>query len=125
MQVEVDKILSKKMVVNIGVPQGSVTAPTLFLIYINDMCNVSDALGMVQFADDTTLYMVGDNLTELSYRMSGEFAKIDRWLVTNRLSLNLTKTSYMEVSITTYLTIQKFLLGMLILIECLKHRFLA
>ena len=97
-QVEVDKILSKKMVVNIGVPQGSVTAPTLFLIYINDMCNVSDALDMVQFADDTTLYMVGDNLTELSYRMSGELAKIDRWLVANRLSLNLTKTSYMVFS---------------------------
>ena len=97
-QVEVDKILSKKMVVNIGAPQGSVTAPTLFLIYINDMCNVSDALGMVQFADDTMLYMVGDNLTELSYRMSGELAKIDRRLVTNRLSLNLTKTSYMVFS---------------------------
>ena len=86
------------MVVNIGVPQGSVTAPTLFLIYIDDMCNVSDALDMVQFADDTTLYMVGDNLTELSYRMSGELAKIDRWLVANRLSLNLTKTSYMVFS---------------------------
>ena len=98
-QVEVDKILFKKMVVNIGVPQGSVTAPTLFLIYINNMCNVSDALDMVQFADDTTLYMVGDNLlTEFSYRMSGELAKIDRWLVANRLSLNPTKTSYMVFS---------------------------
>ena len=86
------------MVVNIGVPQGSVTEPTLFLIYINDMCNVSDALDMVQFADDTTLYMVGDNLTELSNRMSGELAKNDRWLVANRLLLNLTKTSYMVLS---------------------------
>ena len=57
--VEINKISSDPQKIKCGVPQGSVLGPILFIMYINDICNASDLLKMILFADDTNLFRSG------------------------------------------------------------------
>ena len=56
---------SECMKISCGVPQGSILGPALFILYVNDMCNVSSIVKSILFADNTNLFLVGDDLNEI------------------------------------------------------------
>ena len=100
--VEVNGCKSETKTLNIGLPQGSVSAPWLFNLYINDIHRSSDKLNFLHFADDTTIYLSGRDLTRLCEEVCMELCKEDDWLKANRLSLNFDKTFYMIITHNNY-----------------------
>ena len=77
-----------------GVPQGSVLGPLLFLLYINDLPNISSKLNFFLFADDTNIYYESDDLKELEKTVNQELKLLSQWLNVNRLALNVKKTNF-------------------------------
>ena len=78
-----------------GVPQGSILGPLLFLLYVNDLPNASSVLSFIQFADDTSLFIKGKSLHDMSTLMNEQLTIVTEWLKINKLSLNISKTKYM------------------------------
>ena len=89
---------SECMNISCGVPQGSILGPAVFILYVNDMCNVSSILKSIFVADDTNLFLVGDDLKEVCETISLEIDKLSRWFHANKLSLNVSKTNFMILS---------------------------
>ena len=62
--------------VSCGVPQGSVLGPLLFLIYINDLPNISNKLDIFLFADDTNIYYEKESFIELEKIVNKELKNL-------------------------------------------------
>ena len=84
----------QQKVISCGVPQGSILGPLLFLVYVNDLASVSDALFSLLFADDTNLFLEGTDVKSMQQTMNQELEKISVWLKVNKLSLNISKPHF-------------------------------
>ena len=80
-----------------GVPQGSIIGPFLFLVYINDLPNCLNEGFPRMFADDTSISYSSYNPTDLENLMNSSLVNLNRWLIANKLSLNIAKTEFMVI----------------------------
>ena len=94
-KVFVNGVESNFLLINSGVPQGSILGPFLFLMYINDFEKATNYFSLRLFADDTSLTATGKDLDMFLQKINFELPAIHEWLCSNRLTLNLSKTKYL------------------------------
>ena len=53
----------------------------------------------ILFADDTTMYLTGPNPDQFTHNANKELKKLYEWCLSNRLTINTTKTYFMLFTI--------------------------
>jgi len=89
--VEYNSRHSEWKTVKCGIPQGSILGPLLFILYINDISNSSTLLKFILFADDTSAFYSSKDINNCDL-INNELDKVYNWLISNQLSVNITKT---------------------------------
>ena len=102
--------LSNSKNIELGVPQGSVLGPILFLLFINDLPNVSEILNTILFADDANFTLTGKDPVMMIHTANIELNKFYFWCLANRLSVNILKTNFILFSNRPPVTLPPLLL---------------
>lgn len=99
--VKINDSYSTPLPVTMGVPQGTVLGPILFLLYINNIFNIDGLNGLlVSYADDTAVIFTGKTWEETIFNAEQGLQKLFSWLSSNLLSLNVDKTKFITFTST-------------------------
>ena len=94
--VNINSTLSNFKKINIGVPQGSILGPLLFILFVNSLPEtVNSNCKCVMYADDTTLLLSSSDPTVLQNEININLNNIATWFQANNLTLNIKKTKLM------------------------------
>ena len=92
----IDHTMSNFIKCDVGVPQGSILGPLLFLIYFNDLPR-SIPSHVDSYADDTTISCSGFDIQEVEEKLTADCNSIETWMKTNKLKLNVKKTHVLTI----------------------------
>ena len=94
-QVSYDGHLSQPLPVTLGVPQGSILGPLLFILFMNDVVLEVENSKFDMYADDSTLYSSAKSVANLNNTLTAETQPLYSWISNNRMVLNIEKTECM------------------------------
>lgn len=86
--------MSSSRPVDVGVPQGSILGPLLFILYVNDF-HLSVDVHMTMYADDTSLLVSANDPVEYQERVDDAARAVASWFGCNGLFLNANKTRHL------------------------------
>lgn len=86
--------LSSERIIELGVPQGSILGPLLFVIFINDLPNIflSDSIKSLLFADDADIIISALNIFSGIREFEDTMNRVNEWCIENQLVINNDKT---------------------------------
>ena len=92
-----DSYYSNWELIKHGVPQGSILGPLLFLLYMNDITEVTAKNAkLILYADDTSLIVTSPSPTEFATKLNNTLVDTHEWFKSNLLFLNFNKTNYIQ-----------------------------
>ena len=94
---KINNEISNTANITCGVPQGSNLGPLLFLVYINDLSDCLTSTKASMFADDTNISCCGGSSVEVEQKLNTDLENVHKWLISNKLTLNVEKTEYMII----------------------------
>ena len=88
---EIEDNTSTSLPIFVGVPQGSILGPIVFMIYVNDLPQCSNKFDFIMYADDTTLSSTIDYFSDINSNTNAdtlinvEICKVIEWLKINKI----------------------------------------
>lgn len=96
--VRINATISNVVENKLGVPQGSILGPLLFIIYINEFSNILKSCKLQMFADDTLVYLTDRNIESKIDIINSELEILYNVINQNKLKLNIDKTKMMIIT---------------------------
>lgn len=97
-RVKFNGVVSDEISNDLGVPQGSILGPLLFILYINELGDCLKYCKIKMFADDTLIYIIFDNTEDACSKLNEDLSFLFKNLCQHKLRLNVSKTKAMLIS---------------------------